>query len=411
MDLLVSARPESDGGLNYLELRLGIYIKGPAHTRRNAALDILTGRAANEQVVASDPEVVAPDPSTPQRPLQAKPIPRAPVPVPPTRIQYRPARTLHTTDNALPPLDFTSHPSTSPWLAVSASDQPRFRIQRPAPPRPSRWPLVPMLLLATVAMSLVLTVTLVGRGSSERVDPVGPAAVVVDAAPDVVAPDVATTDSAIPIETPESLDAAQFAAPTPSIPAPASVLRVVMDERFTSNTRGWPSDPQATAWLAGGSYRLAARQAAHFVAVGIPGTQTLGDTVVTGWFRKVGGLAGGGYGLILRDQNPELRDGQNQLGHYYVFEVGDRGEVGVWLRDGDRWIDLLTWTRSDAVKPDTAANELSVTAAGDRLSFVVNGIPVASQTDTLLRTGAAGVFVGGDTNQVAVDRIVVSSTR
>ena len=99
----------------------------------------------------------------------------------------------------------------------------------------------------------------------------------------------------------------------------------------------------------------------------------LGDTVVTGWFHKVGGPLGGGYGLILRDQNPDQRDGRNQLGRYYVFEVGDRGEVGVWLRDVDHWVDLLTWTPSDAVKPGFASNELTVTAAGDHMSFVVNG--------------------------------------
>jgi hypothetical protein len=146
------------------------------------------------------------------------------------------------------------------------------------------------------------------------------------------------------------------------------------------------------------------------VAVGIPGTQGLGDAVVTGSFRKIAGPAGGGYGLILRDQNPEDRDGQNQSGRYYVFEVGDRGEVGVWLRDGDQWLDLLTWTASSAVKPGIASNELTVTAAGDHLSFVVNGIPVASQPDSALRTGAAGVFVGGDGNEVALERVTVSST-
>jgi hypothetical protein len=147
------------------------------------------------------------------------------------------------------------------------------------------------------------------------------------------------------------------------------------------------------------------------VAVTVPGAQALGDTIVTASFHKLGGPSGGGYGLILRDQNPELRDGQNQLGHYYVFEVGDKGEVGVWLRDADQWIDLLTWTASDAVKPGTASNQLTVTAAGDHMSFVVNGIPVASQTDTVLRTGAVGVFVGGDNNEVALDRNAVSSPR
>jgi len=115
--------------------------------------------------------------------------------------------------------------------------------------------------------------------------------------------------------------------------------------------------------------------------------------------------------LLVRDATETPRDGRNQFGRYYVFEVGDRGEVGVWLRDGDRWVDLMTWTASDAVHPGSTANELTVTAIGERLSFLVNGIPVASQTDTLLHAGAAGIFVGGDGNEVALDRVVVRTPR
>ena len=49
--------------------------------------------------------------------------------------------------------------------------------------------------------------------------------------------------------------------PAPPTPAPASVLRVLLDERYTS-------------------YRLATSEVGQFVAVGIPGAQGLGDTVV-----------------------------------------------------------------------------------------------------------------------------------
>src|SRR5205807_10022533 len=47
--------------------------------------------------------------------------------------------------------------------------------------------------------------------------------------------------------------------------------------------------------------------------------------------------------------------------------------------DTDRWVDLLTWTPTDAIKPGTASNELTVGATGDRLTFLINGIPVASE--------------------------------
>ncbi len=406
-----SVQPEADGGLDYLEKKLGIFIQGPSQTRRNAALDILTGRVPDERIFG--PEAGKPHPSP-------APVPPAPTGIHPSGGARSP-RAFRLASDALPAVDWSSRSSVSPWLAASDAPRPRIRIERPTPPPPSRWPLVRALLLAAATVSVFVALgfgvrrvaepMVVSEVSAPVVEVVTSAPVVVEPAPEVVAaapevgamaPEVvaAPAPEVVAAPAPEVVVAPIVEAPasvptvlpSPPTPAPASVLRVLLDERYTSN-------------------RLATSQAGQFVAVSIPGAQDLGDTVVTGSFHKVGGPAGGGYGLILRDQNPADRDGHNQLGRYYVFEVGDRGEVGVWLRDGDRWVDLLTWTPSDAVKPGLASNELTVTAAGDHMSFVVNGIPVASQTDTTLRRGGAGVFVGGDGNEVALDRIAVSSSR
>jgi len=419
----MSVQPEADGGLDYLEKKLGIFIQGPSQTRRNAALDILTGRVPDERFLG--PETGRPQPAHAAPAAPALPVPPAPTGIHPNGTSRTP-RAFRLASDALPAVDWTSRSSVSPWLAASDVPRPRIRIERPAPPRSaSRWPLVRGLLLAATMVSVVVTAGFGVRSvlapadvSRPAVDVIDPAATVVDAAAPVVnaAPEVvaivAAADNDSALAAPESAPASlPTLTPSPPTPAPASMLRVLLDDHFTSNANKWPNDRQGPGWLTGGAYRLTTSQVGQFVAVGIPGTQALGDTVVTGSFHKVGGPPGGGYGLILRDQNPEARDGRNQLGRYYVFEVGDRGEVGVWLRDGDHWLDLLTWTPSEAVKPGLASNELTVTAAGDHMSFVVNGIPVASQTDTALRRGGAGVFVGGDGNQVALDRITVSSPR
>ncbi|MDP8924842.1 MAG: DUF1080 domain-containing protein [Chloroflexota bacterium] len=184
---------------------------------------------------------------------------------------------------------------------------------------------------------------------------------------------------------------------------------MLLDERFTDNQRGWPSDQQSTAWLADGGYRLFARQPGKFVAVGAPIAGRLRDVVMTATFRKVGGPPGGGYGLIIRDQGDGPRDGVAQGGRYYVLEAGDRGEVGIWRRDGDRWIDILPWTPSSAVRPGDAPNELTVRVVGDRLRFLVNGVEVADQVDATLGEGSVGVFVGGDSNEVLLERLLVES--
>src|SRR6266851_4342471 len=121
----------------------------------------------------------------------------------------------------------------------------------------------------------------------------------------------------------------------------------------------------------------------------------------------MGGPPGGGYGLVVRDQGPGPRDGVNQDGRYYVLEVGDRREVGIWRRENDHWIDLKSWTHADAVLQDTS-NELEVRSVGERLTLIVNGVEVASVTAAALAEGTVGIFAGGDGNQVLLERFSVT---
>jgi hypothetical protein len=184
-------------------------------------------------------------------------------------------------------------------------------------------------------------------------------------------------------------------------------LSTLLDERFTTNQRNWPHNPQGTAWFSEDGYRLLARQPGQFVAIGAPTTARFRDVVVTASFRKVGGPAGGGYGVIVRDQGPGPRDGINQGGRYYVLEVGDHGQLGVWRREDDGWIDLMPWTPSEAVHPGGAANDLTVQAIGEHLTFLVNGVQVVSLVDSDLTEGAVGLFVGGDQNDVLLNRFAI----
>jgi hypothetical protein len=191
----------------------------------------------------------------------------------------------------------------------------------------------------------------------------------------------------------------------PSGDAPA--LRTVLDEGFATGPSGWPDNPQSTAWWAEASYHLFAREPGRFVALRAPIPGPLRDVAVSASFRKTGGPAGGGYGLILRDQGLGLGDGVDQGGRYYVLEAGDRGEVGVWRREADHWVDLLPWTPAGAVRQGGAANTLTVQATADQLTFVVNGEQVASVADSALPDGTVGIFVGGDGNDVTLERFVV----
>jgi hypothetical protein len=200
------------------------------------------------------------------------------------------------------------------------------------------------------------------------------------------------------------------ARPDPTVPPPAdrwAAAHILLEAHFADAHQGWRSDPDSTAWSAAGVYRLRARTPGQFVAVEVPLGGPLRDVSVSGTFRKLGGPPGGGYGLIVRDRGPGPRDGVNQDGRFYVFEVGDRGDVGVWRREGDHWDALVPWRASETVRPGDGPNELTAVADGPRLAFLVNGSAVATLPDPSPLAGGVGLFAGGDLNEVAVEQLIV----
>jgi len=371
--------PESAAGLQYLEGKLNIFVKGPSQTRRSAALDLLIGRGPDHRV---EPHAAVVDLGHP----------------------------------------IATRTRTSPWLQSPSEPQGRVRLINPRPSPRSIGATTTRSIFASVAIAAVVLVGVFpARGLYEHISVAAPVAVVDEVAPVIAAkpaqvvveqPAQNVLNEPLPVAEPTSAPVPVDAAPVMPVPAvvmpvPSGEFQLLLDERFGSNVRGWPNDELGSAWLADGSYHLVPRDPGRFVAVGVPGTDGLQDVVLSADFRKLGGPAGGGYGLILRDQTLVARDGHSQVGRFYVFEVGDRGDIGVWLRDQDRWVDLLPWTASDAVHPGREANQLMVSAIGDRLSFMVNGVAVASQQDTLLQRGSLGVFAGGDGNDVELDRVSV----
>jgi hypothetical protein len=150
------------------------------------------------------------------------------------------------------------------------------------------------------------------------------------------------------------------------------------------------------------------------VATAVPLAHTVQDVVVSATFHKAGGPSGGGYGVILRDQGPASeRDGRNQSGEYLVFEVGDRGDIGVWQCDQTHWIDIVPWQHSNSAHPDRAPNSILVTARGTNLQFQVNGDTVANLNydgSKVPTSGGVGIFVGGDLNDVTLERLRIDTT-
>jgi hypothetical protein len=206
---------------------------------------------------------------------------------------------------------------------------------------------------------------------------------------------------------------AQARGPQPPLAeASAPGGRTRLDAHLTERPSGWFDNPPFVRW-ADGAYRLSARDTGRFVAVAAPVAPQRGDNasvIVSATLRKVGGPPGGGYGLIVRDQGSAQRDGVNQSGDFYVLEVGDRGEVGAWRRTGDTWVDILPWTAAPAVRQGGSPNDLVVQALDKRLVFQVNNVEVLNtQVDPGRDGGGVGLFVGGDSNEVALDHFSVQT--
>jgi len=189
--------------------------------------------------------------------------------------------------------------------------------------------------------------------------------------------------------------------------ATSAPLRTLLDERFIEAPHGWPHDPGATAWFSGGTYRLFVRGPEPGVVIDAPVEEMLDDVLVTATFRKASGPVSGGYGVIVRNIATSAEDGARTMGRYFLFQADDRGEVGIWRRDEQRWVDLVPWTPSTAVRPGDGANELTVRAMGPRLTFLVNGTQVAEVEDPAPSRGRVGIFAGGLQNEVIVERVSI----
>jgi hypothetical protein len=352
-------------------------------------------------VDAATPPLVSRGPVSP--PSQPEVVLRAPSAVPPGVA----ARLAAAEQLSMPGRSGASLPPPPPTRA------------RPSPALLERVGRGPLLIAGGVLAGLLLVglvFALLPRlqpGAVPVVPTPAPAFAPVATPPPAIVRTTPPTSAPTPVPAPTTPPAASRPAATASVAARTSPAaeaprgQTLLDTRFApAPDSTWLDNAPYTMWR-DGAYRLAARQTGRFVAVGAP-LQALDDAIISATLRKTGGPPGGGYGLIVRDQGPEPRDGTNQVMRAYVLETGDLGEWGVWRRDGDRWIDIVPWTRSPHVRPGGSPNELTVRTDGTRMTFSINGVEVATVDDDALPTsGDVGVFVGGDFNEVALDRFSV----
>ena len=194
-------------------------------------------------------------------------------------------------------------------------------------------------------------------------------------------------------------------AATPTTPPLAP--NVLADTRFASGMpRDWLLSDVFAGWR-DGAFRLTARQATRFVAVAAPVASVPDDVVVSATLRKTGGLPGGGYGLIVRNQSPEAA-GRHQPGPRRLRRRDWR--PGRIRRLAARWRPLGRPRALDALAcrpPGRLAQRANRQAGRQPVSIHHQRRRSGAVDDDVLAHGGMGVFVGGDNNEVALDRFTV----
>jgi hypothetical protein len=108
--------------MEVLEQKLSILTAGPSRTRRNPALDVLTGRVPDERLQTLQASLLA---------NRSASSPTSPT-----------AMVLPVAAIRMAAVARSTRPAPSPWLQPTNDEQPRLRL---IAPEPSRWSRVPWL--------------------------------------------------------------------------------------------------------------------------------------------------------------------------------------------------------------------------------------------------------------------------
>lgn len=88
------------------------------------------------------------------------------------------------------------------------------------------------------------------------------------------------------------------------------------------------------------------------------------------------------YGVILRQVDKD---------NFYRFKVSGLGAYGFDKMQNGDWVDIIPWSRSNAIHGGKATNLIKVECKGDKFQFYVNGIELRECTDDSFNSGHIGI--------------------
>ena len=114
-------------------------------------------------------------------------------------------------------------------------------------------------------------------------------------------------------------------------------------------------------------------------------TRSFSDFVMEVEATQEGGPDDNDYGVILRRVDQD---------NYYRFKISGTGDYGFDKWEDSGWIDIIPWTRSNAINTGEATNVIKVECNGDKFTFYVNDIKLGDCTDNSFASGKIGLEAG-----------------
>jgi hypothetical protein len=163
----------------------------------------------------------------------------------------------------------------------------------------------------------------------------------------------------------------------------------ILSDPLTTDDKTWPTGQFANAGAVyAEAYTVTIDQPDRIaplvplVAMGPPDRVSVGVTVT-----DLAGDADQGAGVMCRVTPTGL----------YSLQVDWQGRYGLFKTDTAGTTPLVDWTGNDAVSA-SEPNQLTLECVDDKLNGFVNGVPVATATDSSFATGQYGLWVSSPTD-------------
>ena len=190
------------------------------------------------------------------------------------------------------------------------------------------------------------------------------------------------------------------------------VGKVLLTDSFDNPAAGRLSsqsnDPAVEQGYAGGEYQVRLSSSAKPLLV-VGASSVFANLQVAVDARLAEGTEGRSIGVACR-MNPKDRTAQ----FYALLTVPATGRFAVSSYDGYRWVHLVPFQSSEAIRRGNASNHLELTCVGSTIIARINGTEVASTQDGTYASGYAAVVVERDEGiplEARFDNLIVRDAR